>query len=136
MNIILVHTCMRTHMHAHSVICISFVGVAMTVDTTLYWTTNTNISISDQTIQLFPVDFTGSIVAVSYCSTSFVCQFNLLQLQKELKGSHTKPRLFTINLGAILGAYFLYNIVIFAGYFRVSHYCYFNFQSSSLLFAA
>ncbi len=92
----------------------------MTVDTTLYWTTNTNVSISDQTIQLFPVSFPGSITAISYCSLSFVCQFNIVRLQKELRGRPTKLRLHAINIGYAVIAYTIFNIAVFAGYFRVS----------------
>ncbi|XP_064401706.1 solute carrier family 38 member 6-like isoform X3 [Halichondria panicea] len=101
-----------------SIFCVIFVVIAMTVDTTLYWTTNTNVSISDQTIQLFPVSFPGSITAISYCSLSFVCQFNIVRLQKELRGRPTKLRLYAINIGYAVIAYTIFNIAVFAGYFR------------------
>lgn len=110
----------HTNTYVHSIFCVIFVVIAMTVDTTLYWTTNTNVSISDQTIQLFPVSFPGSITAISYCSLSFVCQFNIVRLQKELRGRPTKLRLYAINIGYAVIAYTIFNIAVFAGYFRVS----------------
>ena len=78
-----------------------------------------NVSIHNTTIQLFPVDFVGFITALTYCSSSFICHFNLLRLQKELKKPTTKLRFYTITITAMLAAYFLYNVLVFAGYFRV-----------------
>ncbi len=92
----------------------------MTIDTGLYWAHNPNITLANHTIQLGPVDFDGSLTIISYCSLSFVCHFNLLPLQKELKGPVTKLKLYSIIIGSVLTAYVLYNIVVFAGYFRVS----------------
>lgn len=106
-----------------SVICVAFVAIAMTVDTGIYWATPSNITLFNNTfppepLQLAPISFNGSLTVISYCSLSFVCHFNLLPLQKELKGKVTKLRLYTIIVGTIVIAYVLYNIVIFAGYFR------------------
>ena len=58
---------------------------------------------------------------VGYCSLSFVCQFNLLPLQRELRGPQRKWRLYSIVICATLLAYGLYNVVIFSGYFNVNH---------------
>ena len=93
----------------------------MTIDTGMYWTSSQfNASIANQTIAFGPVDFNGSLTVISYCSLSFICHFNILPLQKELKGPVTKVKLYSMIVGSILTAYVLYNIVIFAGYFRVS----------------
>ena len=67
-----------------------------------------------------PTDFNGALTVISYCSLSFICHFNLLPLEKELRPPVTKLKLYTVLIGAMLTAYTLYNLVIFAGYFRVS----------------
>ncbi|XP_064386869.1 sodium-coupled neutral amino acid transporter 7-like isoform X2 [Halichondria panicea] len=102
-----------------SATCVFFVATAMSIDTGIYWTSSDfNASIADHSIQLAPVGVNGSLTVISYCSLAFICHFNLLPLQKELKGPVTKVKLYSIIVGAILTAYVLYNIVIFAGYFR------------------
>lgn len=75
----------------------------------------------DHHIQLWPVEFTGLLTSISYCSLSFVCQFNLLPLQRELRGPQRKWRLYSIVILATLLAYGLYNVVIFSGYFNVNY---------------
>ena len=66
-----------------------------------------------------PTDFNGALTVISYCSLSFICHFNLLPLEKELRPPVTKLKLYTVLIGAMLTAYTLYNMVIFAGYFNV-----------------
>ena len=70
-------------------------------------------------VHLFPQEFKGILVTVTYCSVSFVCHFNLLPLQKELR-QPTRARMNIIVVGTMLLAYALYNLVIFSGFFTVS----------------
>ena len=71
-------------------------------------------------VQLSPVQFNGALTVISYCSLAFVCHFNLLPLQRELKPPLTKFRIYSIIFGSMIIAYLLYNLVIFSGYFSVS----------------
>ncbi len=109
-------TCIQYHL------CVLRCNGYMTIDTAIYWNTFPIVNTHNSTIQLIPVDFVGAITAMTYCSSSFICHFNVLRLQKELNKPATKLRRYTIIITAMLVAYFLYNVVVFAGYFRVSYY--------------
>ena len=74
---------------------------------------------NDHNINYVPQAFKGVVTAITYCSLSFVCHFNLLPLQKELHRP-TKTRLNIIVIGSMILAYTLYNLVIFSGFFTVS----------------
>lgn len=77
-------------------------------------------TIVHQPINFAPQSFRGVITVISYCGLSFICHFNLLPLQKELTGTQTKAKQYTIVVGSMLMAYVIYNVVIFSAYFNVS----------------
>ena len=114
--------------HTCSILCICYVALVMTIKTSMAWVNfnagNTNDTIQNpipdpHQVQVWPNGFSGLLTVISYCSLAFVCQFNLLPLQKELHNP-TKRRLNIIIISSIVIAYVLYNIVIFMGYFNVS----------------
>ena len=117
------------YMHKHSILCICYVAVVATIKTSMAWVHfHSNDTIQNaipldwqDTVRhsLGPKGFTGLVTVISYCSLSFVCQFNLLPVQKELQNP-TKRRLNIIVIASIATAYVLYNIVIFMAYFNVS----------------
>ena len=113
-----------------SILCIVYVAVVVVIKTGMAWadfnrnTTNTSVIHidipSDHHVQLWPDGLTGLLTCISYSSLSFVCQFQLLPLQRELRGPKKKWTLYSIVIWSALLAYGLYNIVIFGGYFNVS----------------
>ena len=115
------------YMHKHSILCISYVAIVATIKTSMAWVDfHSNDTVQNaippdwhKSIQLVPKGFPGLVTVISYCSLSFVCQFNLLPVQKELQNP-TKRRLNIIVIASIATAYVLYNIVIFMAYFNVS----------------
>ena len=74
----------------------------------------------DHHIDLSPQGFSAVLTVISYCSLSFICHFNLLPLQKELRGTPSTKKLYAIVMGSLLMAYAIYNVVIFSAYFNVS----------------
>ncbi|XP_019858892.1 PREDICTED: vacuolar amino acid transporter 7-like [Amphimedon queenslandica] len=69
----------------------------------------------DDVIGFFPSSFKGAITCLSYCSLTFLCQFQLFSLEKELN----RPRQWKLNfiiVASMVLAYTLYNIVAFSGY--------------------
>ena len=115
---------------SHSILCIVYVAVVVVIKTGMAWadfnqnTTNSSVVPtdipSDHRVQLWPEELTGLLTCISYSSLAFVCQFQLLPLQKELRGPQKTWTLYSIVIWATLLAYGLYNIVIFGGYFNVS----------------
>ena len=102
-----------------SIFSILLVAIFITIRT-VYDHTHNKLEIADQTIRLWPENYRSIFTVISYCSLSFICHFNLLPLQKELSGRQSKAKLYFIIVGAILIAYFVYNLVIFSAYFSVS----------------
>ena len=116
-----------------SILYIVYVAVVVVIKTGMAWadfnrnTTNTSVTHidipSDHHVHLWPDGLTGLLTCISYSSLSFVCQFQLLPLQRELRGPKKKWTLYSIVILSALLAYGLYNIVIFGGYFNVSPAC-------------
>ena len=116
-----------------SILCISYVALAMLIRMSLSWanydltsngteTSNSSSSLipEDHKVAVRPPAFKGILTTISYCSLAFVCHFNLLPLQKELQRP-TKTRLNIIVISSMVIAYLIYNVVIFSGYFTVSY---------------
>ena len=108
-----------------SIFCIGFFAIVLAIKTSLYFQDGNSIIIetltsSDvETIGLFPSSIKGAITCLSYCSLTFLCQFQLFSLEKELN----RPRRWKLNfiiIASMVLAYVLYNIVAFAGYLQVS----------------
>ena len=69
-------------------------------------------------IAQFPSTLEGALQAIAYFSLSFVCQFQLFALEKELYRP-TKFRLYVIIVSSSLIAYVLYNIIAIGSYLQV-----------------
>ena len=108
-----------------SIFCIGFFAIVLAIKTSLYFQDGNSIIIETLTssdveaIGLFPSSIKGAITCLSYCSLTFLCQFQLFSLEKELN----RPRRWKLNfiiIASMVLAYVLYNIVAFAGYLQVS----------------
>ena len=101
-----------------SILCVGFLAIVVLIKLGQRIASD---SVQLTKIVLFPRTFEGALQAVTYLSLSFVCQFQLFPLQKELYRP-TKPRLYLVVIASSIFAYFLYNIVAIGGYLQVS-YC-------------
>ena len=111
---------------SHSIICVALFAIFIAIKTSIHLH-HDDSSIKFQAIRsddenivgFFPSSFKGAITCLSYCSLTFLCQFQLFSLEKELN----RPRQWKLNfiiIASMILAYTLYNIVAFSGYLSVS----------------